>query len=149
LFDLFFSNSLPHLSLVSQPQFMRDFREGTPRYCSEALVNAMLGMACRLTSQTAQPIPRVSLGEAFISEAKALLEAEETHVNLPSIQALGVLALAEMSRGNEDAAGNLARESVRRCIRFVLETQRLDSLQDEDFRAVRAAAYCGGFSLIR
>ncbi|KAK4107507.1 hypothetical protein N656DRAFT_719960 [Canariomyces notabilis] len=150
LLDLFFSNSLPHLSLVSQPQFMRDFKEGTPRYCSEALVNAMLGMACRLTSQTTQPIPHISSREAlFITEAKALLATEETHVNLPSIQALGVLALAEMSRGNEDEAGDLARESVRQCIRFVLETQRLDSLQDEDFRAVRAAAYCGGFSLIR
>ncbi|GAB1313681.1 C6-zinc finger TF, regulator of conidiation [Madurella fahalii] len=145
----FFASSLHHLSLVSQPQFMRDFREGTSRYCSEALVNAILGTACRLLNPTSQLISKVSFGDAFIGEAKGLLAAEEDHVSLPSIQALGVLALAEMCQGNEDEAGDLARESVRACIRFVLQTQHRHHDDDDDFRVVRALVYCGGFSLIR
>lgn len=146
----FFANSLHHLSLVSQPHFMRDFREGTPRYCSEALVNAILGTACRLFDlPSPQLISKASLGDAFIQEAKKLLAAEEDHADLPSIQALGVLALAEMSEGNEEGAGDLARESVRACIRFVLRTQHRHHDHDNDFRVVRALAYCGGFSLIR
>jgi hypothetical protein len=145
----FFSSSLSCLSLVSQPHFLRDFREGTPRYCSEALVNAVLGIACRITTMTSQLISKISFGDAFIGEAKTLLSKEHGHVNLPSIQALGVLSLAEMSQGNEAEAGDLARESVRACIRFLLQTQPQDRHHDDDFRTVRALAYCGGFSLIR
>ncbi|KXX73301.1 Conidial development protein fluffy [Madurella mycetomatis] len=145
----FFANSLHHLSLVSQPHFMRDFQEGTARFCSEALVNAILGAACRLSNPPSQLTFKISLGDAFIKEAKGLLAAEEGHADLPSIQALGVLALAEMSQGNEDEAGDLARESVRACVRFVLQTQHWHHDHDNDFRVVRALAYCGGFSLIR
>lgn len=145
----FFANSLAHLSLISRAHFLRDFRDGNPRYCSEALVNAVLGMASRLSDPASQLISKLSFGDAFIGEAKKLLAAEEEHTSLPSIQALAVLALAEMSQGNEDEAGDLARESVRACIRFVLQTQHQGGGQDDGFREVRALAYCGGFSLIR
>ncbi|KAK4130261.1 hypothetical protein BT67DRAFT_452495 [Trichocladium antarcticum] len=149
LFANFFASSLPCLSLVSQPHFLRDFREGTPRYCSEALVNAVLGFACRVTTMTSQLISRISFGDAFIGEAKGLLAEAQDHADLPSIQALGILSLAEMSQGNESEASDLARESVRACIRFLLRTQPSDHDHDNDFRTVRALAYCGGFSLIR
>ncbi|KAL2018978.1 hypothetical protein VTK56DRAFT_10203 [Thermocarpiscus australiensis] len=149
LLNRFFSSSLHCLFLISQPQFMKDFRERTPRYCSEALVNAVLGMACGIATSTSQLISRVSFGDAFIGEAKRLLSMEQNHVNVPSIQALGILALAEMSQGNEDEALDLARESVRACIRLVLQTKEQDHSHDDDFRTVRALAYCGGFSLIR
>lgn len=108
-----------------------------------------MGMACRATIPTSQLISKVSFGDAFVAEAKGLLAREQHHDNLPGIQALGVLAFAEMSQGNEDEACDLARESVRACIRFVLETRHRDHEQDNDFRTVRALAYCGGFSLIR
>lgn len=149
LFANFFASSLPCLSLVSQPHFLRDFRDGTPRYCSEALVNAVLGFACRATTMTSQLISRISFGDAFIGEAKGLLAEAQDHADLPSIQALGILSLAEMSQGNESEASDLARESVRACIRFLLRTQPSDHDHDNDFRTVRALAYCGGFSLIR
>lgn len=145
----FFSSSIPSLALVSEPQFVQDFREARPRYCSEALVNAILGLACRVTITTSQQISRVSYGDAFVGEAKALLAQEKDHVNLPSIQALGALSLAEMSQGNETEASELARESVRACIRFLLQTRDRDHDHDDGFRRARALSYCGGFSLIR
>ncbi|KAK0723296.1 hypothetical protein B0T26DRAFT_257660 [Lasiosphaeria miniovina] len=145
----FFSCSFPSLSLVSQSQFMDDFRHGNPRYCSEALVNAMLGRACKFFDSASQLISRVSFGDAFLGEAKRLLASEHTHVNLPSIQALGVLALTEMSHGNDNEACDLAEESVRASIHLSLQTQQQYNQLDDDFKAVRALAYCGGFSLIR
>lgn len=149
LFARFFASSLPHLSLISPRHFMLDFRDGNRRYCSEALVNAVLAMACRLATETSQLVSRVSFGDAFMGEAKGLLAQEEDNVNLPCIQALAILALAEMAQGNEEEAGELAHESVRACIRFVLQTQHRNNSVDADFRTVRAMAYCGGFSLLR
>lgn len=145
----FFASSLPYLSLVSQRHFMHDFREGNPRYCSEALVNAVLGMACKVATATSQLVSRVSFGDAFVGEAKRLLAQDKGRDDLPYTQALGVLALAEMAQGNEEDASDLARESVRTCVRFLLRTQQRDQPHDDDFRTVRALAYCGSFSLVR
>ncbi len=149
LFTRFFTSSLTHLSLISHRHFMLDFREGNRRYCSEALVNAILAMACRLATETSQLVSRVSFGDAFMGEAKGLLAQDQDHVNLPCIQTLAVLALAEMAQGNEEEAEELAHESVRACIRFVLQTQDRNHSVDAGFRTVRALAYCGGFSLLR
>ncbi|KAK4148811.1 hypothetical protein C8A00DRAFT_19422 [Chaetomidium leptoderma] len=149
LLTRFFASSLPYLSLVSQRHFIQDFREGKPRYCSEALVNAVLGMACKAATAASQLVSRVSFGDAFMGEAKGLLAKEKDHVNLPCVQALGVLAMAEMAQGNEEEASDLARGSVKACIRLILQTQQRDHELDDDFKTVRALAYCGGFSLIR
>ncbi|KAK0668734.1 putative conidial development protein fluffy [Cercophora samala] len=149
LLSRFFSGLFPCLSLISYSHFIRDFQEGTARYCSEALVNAILGTSCRLFSATSQLISRISFGDAFVGEAKRLLAAEDSHVNLPSIQALGILALGEMSQGNDEEAETLIRESVRASVRLVLGTPDPDGEENEDFRVVRALAYCGVFSLMR
>ncbi|KAK3314457.1 hypothetical protein B0H66DRAFT_481924 [Apodospora peruviana] len=145
----FFTGCCPSLCIVSQPQFMKDFREGKSQYCSEALTNAILGRACKFFDTTSKLISRVTFGDAFLGEARRLLSAEQSHVNLPSIQALGVLALTEISQGNDEAAWDLAWESVRASIHLVLHTQHQDHQVDTDFRTVRALAYCGGFSLVR
>ncbi|KAK3387881.1 putative C6-zinc finger TF, regulator of conidiation [Podospora didyma] len=145
----FFSGSFHSLSLISQPQFVKDFCAGNSRFCSEALVNAILGSACKYFDTTSQLISRVTFGDAFFAEAKRLLAVEHSNVSLPSIQALGVLALAEMSQGNDTEAWDLAQESVRASIHLALQTRNQEEELDGDFRAVRALVYCGGFSLIR
>ncbi|KAL2131767.1 hypothetical protein VTI74DRAFT_4617 [Chaetomium olivicolor] len=145
----FFSSPLASLSLVSQRHFMQDFREGNPRYCSEALVNAILAMACSVAATTSQLVSSISFGDAFMGEAKGLLAKEQDRVNLPSIQALGILALAEMAQGNEEEAGDLGRASVKASIRFFLQAQQWDCSRDDDFRVVRALTYCGCLTLVR
>jgi len=145
----FFSGSFHSHCLLAPAQFMRDMRSGDTRFCSEALVNAILGKACRSADATSRLMSRVTYGDAFLGEAKRLLAAERSHVNLPSIQALGLLSLAEVSRGNDDEAWELAWESVRASIHLALQTQPQDNEEDEDYRAVRATSYCGGFTLVR
>ncbi|KAL2256579.1 hypothetical protein VTK26DRAFT_1462 [Humicola hyalothermophila] len=149
LLACFFSSTLPCLSLVSEPHFMRDFREERPRYCSEALVNAILGLICKAAATSSHRGSRVTFADAFIGEAKALLALEQEPVGLPTIQALAILSLAEMCQGNGSEAIDLARESVRACICLLLRTRHTDQENDDDFRMVRALAFCGSFSLIR
>lgn len=147
LISKFFATSFSPLSPISQPQFIKGFRERSQLYCSESLVNAVLGRACKSFDSASQLISRVSFGDAFLGEAKRLLSAEQTHVALPSIQALGVLALVELSQGNDEEAWDLAEESVRSSIRLTLHTQGL--CHDHEYEASRALAYCESFTLMR
>ncbi|KAK4142834.1 uncharacterized protein C8A04DRAFT_12936 [Dichotomopilus funicola] len=157
LFARFFASSLPYLSIISGPHFLRAFREKNQQYCSEALVNAILGAACRDSTAPFQAAASAGFGDAFVGEAKRLLALDRDHINIPSVQALGVLSIIEIAQGNEEAASQLAHESLRACIHLLLQTQQQHPPQtwrpgpdgDGDFKLLRALAYCGGFSLIR
>ncbi|KAM7199723.1 hypothetical protein V8F20_005593 [Naviculisporaceae sp. PSN 640] len=145
----FFSGCGASLWLVPQVPFMKGFREGNARYCSPALVNAILGRACKFFDANSRLVSRITFGDAFLGEARRLLSLEPNHVSLPSIQALGVLALTEISQGNDDAAWGLVWESAKAAIHLMMQTRHEADEADRDFRTVRAAAYCSGFSLIR
>ncbi|KAK4455352.1 hypothetical protein QBC34DRAFT_288582 [Podospora aff. communis PSN243] len=133
--------------LVPRLPFVRDAHEGGRRYCHEALINALLGWSCKMLDASSQVVSQVSFGDAFLGEAKILLSAEESHVNIPSIQALSVLAWAEMAEGNGEEACSLAEESVRSTIHLALRSP--PDQGDEEFRDVRALSYCGGFTMMR
>ncbi|KAK3396938.1 putative C6-zinc finger TF, regulator of conidiation [Sordaria brevicollis] len=148
LLSKFFSAPCSLLCFIQQSSFMKAFREGDPRYCSEALVNAILGKACKSYGTTSNIVSRMTFGDAFLGEAKRLLASEPNHVNLPSIQALAVLALAEISQGNDDEAWDLAWASVRAAIHFGRQTREQTYHVDQELVTVRALSYCGGFSLI-
>lgn len=148
LLSKFFSAPCSLLCFIQQSSFMKAFREGDPRYCSEALVNAILGKACKSYGTTSNIVSRMTFGDAFLGEAKRLLATEPNHVNLPSIQALAVLALAEISQGNDDDAWDLAWASVKAAIHFGRQTREQDSHVDQELATARALSYCGGFSLI-
>ncbi len=145
---LFSNEPFFSLPLISQPQFLRDFCGGNTQFCSKSLVNAILGWGCRRFDAPSRLVSQVSFGDAFLGDARRLLSMEQTHVSLPSIQALGVLALAEVSQGNDDEAWTLIQESVRSSINLALQAQHQNPQSDE-FGAVRALAYCGGFTLMR
>lgn len=145
----FFSAPCSLLCFIPQSSFMRAFREGDPRYCSEALVNAILGKSCKSYGTTSNVVSRMTFGDAFLGEAKRLLAAEPNHVNLPSIQALAVLALAEISQGNDDEAWDLAWASVRAAIHFGRQTREQSFQVDQELATARALSYCGGLSLIQ
>jgi hypothetical protein len=143
-----FFSSPSSLLHVSQAQFLQDFCDGNQRYCSAALINVILGRACRLLDCPAQLISQVSFGDAFMGEARRLLSAEPTHAAIPSIQALGLMALTEMGQGNDDEAWNLAQESVRSSILLALQAQSSPPLEGDD-KAVWALSFCGGFTVMR
>ena len=144
---VFASDSFCTPPLISRFRFMKDIHEGGRQYCSEALANALLGWSCKMLDASSQLISQVSFGDAFLGEAKMLLSGEQSLANIPSIQALGVLAWTEMGQGNGEEAYNLAQESVRSSIQLVLQT--FPNQQDEGFRNAQALTYCGAFTLIR
>lgn len=144
---VFASPSSSSMHLLSQPHCARDFYEGGQRYCSSALVNALLGWASQLVDPPVQLISQLSFGDAFVGEAKRLLGLEASHASLASIQALGVLALVETTQGNAEEAWNLVQESARSSIHLALR-QGPDE-DDDATKNVRATAYCGGFTLMR
>ncbi|EGO56196.1 hypothetical protein NEUTE1DRAFT_146941 [Neurospora tetrasperma FGSC 2508] len=143
LLSRFFSAPCSLLCFIPQSSFMKAFREGDSRYCSEALVNAILGKACKSYGTASNIVSRMAFGDAFIGEAKRLLATEPNHTNLPSTQALAVLALAEISEGKDDEAWDLAWASVRAAI-----TSEQSFHVDQEFATARAVSYCGGFTLI-
>ncbi|KAK5651955.1 hypothetical protein OQA88_11497 [Cercophora sp. LCS_1] len=145
---VFASPSSSSMHLISQPHCARDFYEGGQRYCSGALVNALLGWASQLVDAPVQLISQLSFGDAFVGEARRLLGLETSHASLASIQALGVLALVEISQGNAEEAWNLVQESVRSSIHLALQASVPDG-DDDATKNVRAMAYCGGFTLMR
>lgn len=144
---VFATPSSSSMHLLSQSHCAKDFYEGGRRYCSGALVNALLGWASKLVDPPVQLISQLSFGDAFVGEAKRLLALEASHASLASIQALGVLALVETTQGNAEEAWNLVQESVRSSIHLALR-QGPDE-DDDATKSVRATAYCGGFTLMR
>ena len=149
LLSKFFSAPCSLLCFIPQSSFMKAFRDGDRRYCSEALVNAILGKACKSYGTSSNIVSRMTFGDAFLGEARRLLATEPNHVNLPSIQALAVLALAEISQGNDDDAWDLAWASVRAAIHFGRQTSEQSFHVDQELATGRALSYCGGFSMIQ
>lgn len=148
----FFNRCFPDFSFVQQERFMRDFNEGTELYCSPALLNAVLGFA----SQSRQVIPATGHkpwpSRQFLSEAHRLLKDERTQPEITSIQAIGILALAEVNAGNDEAAFQLSKECARDTILLKMQLDRegdTDVLENAEYREAMALTFCGSFSLIR
>jgi hypothetical protein len=144
----FFSSSHSSLLQISQSHFLKDFCDGNHQYCSEALVNVMLGMACGVLDSRSQSISKVSFTNAFLGEARRLLAIKGSHTMIPNIQALGLMALIEVGLGNEEEAWNLAHESVRSSILLALQPPSTSPLHEQD-SAVRGLSFCGGFTILR
>ncbi|KAK1761531.1 hypothetical protein QBC47DRAFT_291246 [Echria macrotheca] len=139
--------SFSFLPLISQSQFSKCFYDGTYGHCSESLVNALLGWACALFDLPIRPTSCVSIGDAFLGESRRLLSQERNHFTLPSVQALAVVLMVEMSRGADDEAWRLAQETVRSLIQLALREEPRESSTES--KAALALAYCGGFTLMR
>lgn len=152
LLGLFFSWEFPPFTMVSQDLFLRDYRSGGRRFCSPALVNAVASVATRYLepTQTTSPGDAYLLGEQFFAEAKGLLVLEAQIPNLPSIQALALLAVREMSCGRELEAQELCLQALR--LLGALDFEDLEGHGNGKRRAhltVRCITYTGVLSLTR
>ncbi|KJZ69107.1 hypothetical protein HIM_11497 [Hirsutella minnesotensis 3608] len=153
---------LPFCLLCKDP-FLQDYTAGRDRYCSSALVNALLALATRIISKDQYELQqqdggygsneispfaqRWSGGDSFFEEAEALLN-EEPLTSLPNIQALGILALYHVSCGREANAKALAEDFAAAMTDLCLR-EPLVGKQEERYACVRATAYCGAVSLLR
>lgn len=147
---------LPSCLLCSGP-FMRDFEAGSTRYCSPALVNALLCLSTRVDggdrTESAPPSqglaqrPTARTSTAFFDEAQSCLSEKGSLDKLPNIQALGILSLYKLVCGHESQARALAESFADAMTDLCLREAARPV--EEQYRVVRATSYCASISLIR
>ncbi|KAK4249351.1 conidial development protein fluffy [Corynascus novoguineensis] len=100
------------LCLFSEDLFLRDYARGSNRFCSSALVNAILALSTRLINEASDDEGLLPSGwlrsRVFINEAKACLRSDTPLQNLPDIQAFGLLSLYSLRCGREADAREYA-----------------------------------------
>ncbi|GAW26055.1 putative nitrogen assimilation transcription factor nit-4 [Rosellinia necatrix] len=148
LLALYFCWEYPTFASLSKEHFMRDYVHGRHRYCSPILVNALLALGCRFSTQPstrANPNEPRTSGDHFFKEALRLLYREPNHHTLTTIQALGIMSIREASCGRDSESWYYAGQSVRLAIEMGLH--RINDEGDEDELAVQAATFWGAFAL--
>ncbi|KAI0105389.1 fungal-specific transcription factor domain-containing protein [Hypoxylon sp. NC0597] len=148
LLALYFCWEYPTFASLSKEHFMKDFLNGRDRYCSPILVNALLALGCRFSTQPntrANPNDSRTAGDHFFKEALRLFYRETNHHTLTTIQALGIMSIREASCGRDSESWYYAGQSIRLAIEMGLH--RLQNDGDEDEVAVQAATFWGAFAL--
>ncbi|KAI0886400.1 fungal-specific transcription factor domain-containing protein [Annulohypoxylon maeteangense] len=148
LLALYFCWEYPTFASLSKEHFMKDFLNGRNRYCSPILVNALLALGCRFSTQPntrANPNDSRTAGDHFFKESLRLFYRENNHHNLTTIQALGIMSIREASCGRDSESWYYAGQSIRLAIEMGLH--RLQNDGDEDEIAVQAATFWGAFAL--
>ena len=148
LLALYFCWEYPTFASLSKEHFLKDFQEGRPRYCSPILVNALLALGCRFSSQPntrANPDDPYTSGDHFFKECQRLFCLEENHHTLTTIQALGIMSIREASCGRDSESWYYAGQSIRLAIEMGLH--RIGDTGDDDEIAVQSATFWGAFAL--
>lgn len=148
LLALYFCWEYPTFASLSKEHFLRDFNEGRHRYCSPILVNALLALGCRFSTQPmtkANPNDPYSSGDHFFKESQRLFNEETDHHSLTTIQALGIMSIREASCGRDSESWYYAGQSIRLAVEMGLH--RIHDDDDEDELAVQSATFWGAFAL--
>ena len=148
LLALYFCWEYPTFASLSKEHFLQDFQEGRNRYCSPILVNALLALGCRFSTQPmsrANPNDPYTSGDHFFKESLRLFSQETDHHSLTTIQALGIMSIREASCGRDSESWYYAGQSIRLAIEMGLH--RIMDEGDEDELAVQSATFWGAFAL--
>jgi hypothetical protein len=148
LLDLYFCWEYPTLASLSREHFMEDFSAGRPRFCSPLLVNALLALASRFSDRPelrTDSDPHTT-GDAFFAEAQRLFWGMNGHHSLPTIQAVGIMAIRQASCGRDRESRYYAGQSVRLCIETGLHRLNASGPQNDE-RTVQLATFWGAFAL--
>jgi len=116
LMALYFCWEYPTFASLNKEHFLEDYKNGSRRYCSSLLVNAIVALGCRFSDQTptrADAQNSDTAGDQFFAEAKRLLEAESDRHILTTIQALGLMSIREASCGRSSEALFFSGQSIR------------------------------------
>lgn len=149
LLALYFCWEYPTFASLSKEHFLKDYSAGRSRYCSSILVNALLALGCRFSSQPstlANPNDPYSSGDHFFKECQRLFYQEDNHHNLTTIQALGIMSIREASCGRDSESWYYAGQSIRLAVEMGLHRVH-DNSGDSDEVAVQSATFWGAFSL--
>lgn len=152
LMALYFCWEYPTFASLSKEHFLEDYRLGRRRHCSELLVNAMLAVGCRFSTQAAtrtDPSNSNTAGDHFFAEASRLLLQESDRHNLTTVQALGLMSIREASCGRSSEGIYYSGQSIRLAIEMGLHQESESGGGDNASleHAVRSATFWGAFSL--
>ncbi|KAG6009212.1 hypothetical protein E4U21_003065 [Claviceps maximensis] len=154
LLALYFCWEYPTFASLSREHYLRDFIAGSDTYCSALLTNALLALASRLSSRPevrAGDDDAVPAGEHFFGECKRLYDAHETdQYRLTTVQALGIMAIREVSCGHISSSEYYAGQCMRLALEMGLhQVHSLDTGDEEDVRhrTVKLATFWGAFAL--
>ncbi|KAJ9133980.1 Transcription factor [Pleurostoma richardsiae] len=149
LLSFYFSWEHSVFALLCKEPFQNDFENGRQRYCSSALVNAILAFACRfLDFSTSVVIDTNGLADRFFEESRRLIALEEDKTSLTRIQAIALLSLREATQGRETESRVLARECAELAAR-VTQGRVKEEAGDDEYLKVKATTICGALSLYR
>lgn len=150
LLALYFCWEYPTFASLSKEHFLRDFQNGRQRFCSPMLVNALLALGCRFSTQPMtreSPNDSYTSGDHFFKEALRLYNNETDHHSLTTIQALGIMAIREASSGRDSESWYYGGQSQRLALEMGLNDTHAHDEEDDDELAVRAATFWGAFAL--
>lgn len=149
LLALYFCWEYPTFASLSKEHFLKDFQNGHLRYCSPMLVNALMALGCRFSSQPstrADENDRYTAGDHFFKESLRLYHQEADHHSLTTIQALGIMSIREASCGRDSESWYYSGQSMRLALEMGLHQNTSDGAHDDEM-AVRSATFWGAFSL--
>ncbi|KAH8594022.1 fungal-specific transcription factor domain-containing protein [Bisporella sp. PMI_857] len=152
LMALYFCWEYPTFASLSKEHFLDDFRSGNPKHCSSLLVNTVLAIGCRFSSQPATrtvAFDSMTSGDHFFAEAKRLLAQQQDKHILTTVQALGLMSIREASIGRTSEATFYSGQSIRLAIEMGLHLEHQSGGGELETyeHAVRSATFWGAFSL--
>lgn len=151
LMDAVFTWDYLPFSLFCHDLFIRDFYENSNRFCSSALVCAVLALASRVVNEEKDDLKILPSGwvgsKAFFGKAKDALQTASPR-NIADIQAIGIISLYHLRCGEEVEALERAETFVSR-VEELRKHKELRRKSEEQYTRVRDVTYCGAVSLYR
>lgn len=152
LVALYFCWEYPTFAPLDKEHFLKDFRTGTLGYCSSLLVNSILAVGCRFSTQPnvrVDPKDSTTAGDHFFAEALRILGEEKSHHNVTTIQALGLMSIREASCGRSSESIYYAGQSLRTAVEMGLHLEKESGGGDNASVAhtVKSATFWGAFAL--
>ncbi|KJZ70842.1 hypothetical protein HIM_09756 [Hirsutella minnesotensis 3608] len=137
--------------LICEELFFESFDAGFGQFSSKALVDSLLALAIRVLIEDGNDAMNLAVdcpgSRSFSNSVESALGASERLVTLPDIQALGILALYQLTCGNESGALSRAQSCMRSISDLCVEQASRDS--DEMYTRSRTTTYCAAMSLVR
>ncbi|CZT13169.1 related to nitrate assimilation regulatory protein nirA [Rhynchosporium graminicola] len=151
LFSLYFCWEYPIFATLSRQHFLSDYQERRHRYCSSLLVNAILAIGSSFSDMSGinagiGTTSEIS-GQDLFSEAERLLAKENDIPQLTTVQALGLMSIFEISRGNQNQSIFYSGESVRMAVEMGLHLHPSNPQLPQIELEVRSATIWGAFAL--